>query len=258
MSETPRIDHLTANVGKDILAAVVEELKQQQKGFALCNESQQEQLIRRIDQRIRQAVRAGFEVMVAGDLPSAIATLEEVKFNAKGCAGKLALAATSESRHDLSDYAGRPVVVVLASSDDYLKRMDEIRGEKDQKQLSIDDADDTSGFNKDRHDNPGGSSPTTDDDEPSTTGGSDGEGLEDEKPTDGSDPYPGEFTRATVIDALDVIGIEIDIDTADTWDQATRKAVLDWAYAVHLNESDPNVSVPDRPEVIEDDEEGND
>jgi hypothetical protein len=239
MSDTPRLDHLTADVGKAILAAVVDELKGQQKGFALCTESQQENTIRRLDTRIRSAVRIGFQTMVAGDMPHAVATLEEVKFNAKGCAGKLALAATDDSRHDLSDYAGRPVVIVLASAEDYLKRMDDVRGEADQRQLEIPDADDTSGFDGERHD------------APSPTDGSDDGDVGDPA----VDPFPGEYTREAVIDALATIEIEAGLDIVNTWDQPTRKLVLDWAWAEHLHKFDATISVPPRPDVIPEEEE---
>jgi hypothetical protein len=237
------------DVGFAILAAIRDELEGQKKPYIDMAENEQNLLLRRLEVAVRNAVRRGFAVMVAADFPNAIATLDKVAFTPKGVQGTLSLAASSEHRHALSDHTGRNVLVVLASADDYLGRMDELRGEEQQQDLfpeagdaptpSPGAADMEFGLNSERH-GPG----------PTATG--DGADVV-AAPAD--DPHPGEHTREAVLALLEIADVEgVDLADVSQWDQETRGLVVDWAGAMALKASHPDIHVPPLPAVLVHDE----
>jgi hypothetical protein len=242
------------DVGLAILTTIRDELKAQKKPYIDMAEHEQDLLLRRLEVGIRNAVRRGFGVMVAADFPNAIATLDKVAFTPKGVQGTVSLAPASEHRHALSDHAGRPVLVVLATAEAYLARMEELRGEKQQQDLfkSSDGDQDVHlefGMNSERHDAGG---PATDGETGSATVTGDGTG-EALAPVD--DPFPGDLTREAVLALLEIATVEgVDLADVSQWDQDTRKLVADWAGARALSVSHPEVHVPPLPAVLVHDE----
>jgi hypothetical protein len=236
------------DVGLAILTAVRDELKAAKKPYADLDEHAQDLMLRRLEVAIRNAVRAGFGVMVAADFPNAVATLDKVAFTPKGVQGTVSLAPSSEHRHALSDHAGRPVLVVLATAEAYLERMGELRGDKQQQDLfKPSDGDGTLefGMNSERHEGPG---PTV------TIDGADAPLA----PID--DPYPGDLERRVVLALLEIADVEgVDLVDVSQWDQETRRLVVDWAGAMILKASHPEIHVPPMPAVLvhadDDDEE---
>lgn len=246
--EVPGPGPLTAtadDVGLAILTTIRDELKAQKKPYIDMAEHEQDLLLRRLEVGIRNAVRRGFAVMVAGDFPNAIATLDKVAFTPKGVQGTVSLAPSSEHRHALSDHAGRPVLVVLATAEAYLGKMDELRGEKQQQDLFKPAAggDLEFGMNSERH----GPGPTAASDGADVATG-DGSG-EIAPPID--DPFPGELTREAVLALLEIAAVEgVDLGDVSQWDQDTRKGVADWAGAMALKPSHPDIHVPPLPAVL--------
>lgn len=245
------------DVGLTILTTIRDELKNQKKPYIDMAEHEQDLLLRRLEVGIRNAVRRGFAVMVAADFPNAIATLDKVAFTPKGVQGTLSLAASSEHRHALSDNTGRAVLVVLATADVYLARMEELRGEKQQKDLFKPSAGDEEvhiefGMNSERH-GPGPTAAVDETGSATVTGDGSGEAL---APVD--DQFPGDLTRDAVLALLEIAAVEgVDLADVSQWDQDTRKLVADWAGARALAVTHPEVHVPPLPAVLvhDDDEE---
>lgn len=233
------------NVGFAILAAIRDELKGQKKPYTDLDEHEQDLLLRRLEVAIRNAVRAGFAAMIAADFPNAVATLDKVAFTPKGVQGTLSLAASSEHRHALSDHTGRPLIVVLATADKYLERMGELRGESQQKDLfkSAESAPELEFGMGERH-KAGG----TDVDDDGDVLSGDGSGTPT-APID--DPFPGELSRETVLALLEIANVEgVDLVDVSAWDQETRLQVTDWAGAMALKASHPEIHVPPMPAVL--------
>lgn len=234
------------DVGLAILTAVHTALKETKKAFVDLTENQQEMLLRRLEVAIKEEVRRGFALMLASDFPNSEATLDKVEFTPKGVKGTLSLAAHSEYRHALADHAGRPVLVLMASTEKFLQRMGELRGEKDQRALFA--PGETLEFGGERHPPQDPFDDEADDD----TATADGSG--DAPPHD--DPYPGEHTRETVLAMLEIAGItNCDRADASSWDQDTRALVIDWAGAVALRATHAEVHMPPMPAVLVDDDE---
>jgi hypothetical protein len=229
-----RFSETAEHVGRDILVAVVELLKRQKRPFADLNEGQQNADIMAITAAIRQAVHRGFAAIMGGEFPHAQATLDKVAFTPKGVQGTLSPAGSSEYRHALSDHVGRGVIVVLASAEQYLESMNQVRAEADQRQLELPTSDDTSGLNEERHrlDDDGAPDPSP----PS--------------PTILEDANPGPLTLEHVVDALALIEQSYPLETISGWDQPTRKLVVDFCAALAIKEQGGDVTVPARPDVL--------
>lgn len=241
-SPTPTLDELTNDVGHAVLTVFLDELKWANDPWTKMNAERQDLVLRRAETRIKQAIRKGFAAMVAGEHPTARAVLDKVAFTAKGVQGTLTIA-DPEHRHALADHAGTQVLVVLATAERYLERMEEIRGEADQPEL----------FREQQPDllDPAPPEASTD-----TDGGTDGGGEDltagDAEP---EDPHPGELDVATVLELLAMIDVEADADTVRTWNQATRREVVDYAGAVRMAETNPGMEVPNVPTVLAGDDE---
>lgn len=243
------------DVGLAILRAVHAELMGQKRVFVDLPEHEQELLLRRLEESIVYAVSLGFEVMLAAQFPNASATLDKVAFTPKGVKGTLSLAGSSEHRHALSDHAGRPVVVVLASPEAYLQRMGELRGEKQQHELALEVDPETrgkfpgaGGTDADGDGDGGGHlappSPTVTADE--ITGDGSGEAL---API--VDPFPGELTREQVLALLEIADVQgVELVDVSAWDQEQRREVADWAGAIALQTEHPEIYVPAMPTVL--------
>lgn len=133
-------------VGKRLLEACVDELKALQDPWSRTSELKQDEAIRRLEKRIGSAVREAFGVITAGDFPAARATLSKVVFTANGVQGTIAIEKSSHHRHELADYAGAEVVVVMADPEDWMADMHRVIAEGDQTDLLFETEDEDEGM----------------------------------------------------------------------------------------------------------------
>ena len=222
--KTPKAEVVANLVGRDVLKLIVGELKQARKPWHKLNESEQDMVIRRAEQDARAILRKGFLMIVAADFQKASAVLEKVEFTAKGVAGKLSLSGDAAERHKLADCAGREVVVVLTSAQQYFAKMEEIQADADQPALPgfepppADDGDDSAG--------------TTDTDD--ETGGEPRFVV-----TDAAFDDDG-LTFECVRDMLALVGIECSAEIVATWNEGDRRACIDYAGAKHIAHTSEN------------------
>jgi hypothetical protein len=55
----------------------------------------------------------------------------------------------------------------------------------------------------------------------------------------------------TTRDVLGLVGYSISLREAQAWTPDDRKRAADWCYAVYLNNQDMRVSIPQKPDFIE-------
>lgn len=238
----PHLEAVTKHVGRDVLACFLDELKWAQDPWNKMPADRQDQVLRRAETRIKAAIRQGFAKIVAGDFVNVRASLDKVAFTVKGVQGTLSLAPGRNQAMELASHAGNAVIVVLSGADEFLERMGEVKGEADQPELFTERPRDPDLFDDSSTNVADGDGTPTPDTTVQDPGG----------PTE--DPHPGELTAETVIDTLALVGIVADEATVWTWDQATRRAVVDYAGALHLAEGGHDVQVPERPSVLVEDE----
>lgn len=128
------VDLAAANLGHDMLDALVAELEKMPEAFAKLPQHGQEAVIRRLDHAVRQVVTKALAILFHGEYPACRAVLESIAIK-DGIKAALKIARTEHHLIELAEHVGTPVVVVMAQPDMYFDRMGEIRGRKDQPDL---------------------------------------------------------------------------------------------------------------------------
>lgn len=201
----PEITLHAETLGHDMLQAMLDELKAAPDCWQKMSQRQQDEVIHRLDTRVASIITTALRLIIRGENPAASAVVESVTFK-DGVKVALKLSKLADARHELADAEGRAVVVVIADPQDYFGRMNEIKGEADQKSLDLDG-----------------------DDHPPASG------SEDPTPPDPDAPAPEppaglELERDPIwkqaIDSLAKVGVVVEEETAKTWtdDQLTEAA----------------------------------
>jgi len=119
------------SVGKQLLAALVDEIRQQTKPWSELTQFEQNQVIYRLKNRVRNEVVEAVNIIAAAERPVLQATVEQVVFKG-GIKATLVMNAGDPAAHDLADAAGHRVLIVITKPDEDTEGMDDIEGEKDQ------------------------------------------------------------------------------------------------------------------------------
>lgn len=151
-AEQSAIAPLSAVLGRDILGAIVQQLKTQPDHWHRMNEITQKQQVDKLREAVRQIVVHAVRVMVGGaQYRSVTVELEQLAFK-DGIKGQFLLPKGADGRHELADAIGQKVLVVLANPEQYLARMDEVREAVDQMDLfggDYDPSDDAPKYRRD-------------------------------------------------------------------------------------------------------------
>lgn len=123
-------------IGKDILAALVAELKLLPEPWPKLPKAKQDDIIDRLRSRVDTNVKMAVHLLasqgrtvVAGDLDQ-ITIKDGVKAVVKFSSG-------APNLHELYDVAGKAVLVVVANAADHTGGMDEIKGENEQRAMDL-------------------------------------------------------------------------------------------------------------------------
>lgn len=134
LHDTP-IQVAEATLLGDIMKFVVDELKAAPDVWQKLSQHKQDEVIYRIDSRARQLVGQVVDIIASNDRPTIAATVESVTVK-EGIKAVLTLSKTDEQRHELFDAAGRPVLLVVASKEEFLGGADRVKSDPDQKPLN--------------------------------------------------------------------------------------------------------------------------
>lgn len=132
--------------GKDLLGALVTEIKLLPDVWQKLPKAKQDDVIERLRKRVAENVSmvvhtlaADGRIVVAGDL-------EQITIK-DGVKAVVKFGASTANLHDLYDANGKAVLVVVANAADYTQGMDDIKGEDDQRSMDL---------GHEYHDNDGG------------------------------------------------------------------------------------------------------
>ncbi len=136
-------------VGEKLLAGFKEELttlknpgNSKQNIWETLSELQQDEILDRFGRRIAHHFRLAFDAILAGGVPAVQSHLASVTFGTKGIKASLEIAGGSGHRHELADFSGKQVLVILTDElDEYLESMSAIKPDKDQAELPLDQGD---------------------------------------------------------------------------------------------------------------------
>lgn len=124
-----------ATLGRDLLEALLLELKGMTKPWGECNQSQQAQIIATLRDKVRHFVETGLDVLFAGHHPACVGELGNVSTGKGGIKVSLQMPKSAPARHKLLDATGQNVVLVIADSERYFRGLDSVRAKADQGEL---------------------------------------------------------------------------------------------------------------------------
>ncbi len=113
-------------LGKDILEALLTEVRNIPNSWAQLGPIDQENVIDRLRLRVQVMLRDAVAIMFAGETPAVKARLASLKFG-KGLQVVLDVGRDESGRHDLMDAVGQPVVLIMADPSQYMAAMETVK-----------------------------------------------------------------------------------------------------------------------------------
>lgn len=120
----------------DLMKLVTDELKQMPEVWQKLSYDKQQRIIERVQTRVGDAVRECVKIIAAEARPTITANLEQVT-SKDGIKAVLKVAAMDPNRHNLFDSVSMPVLLVVASSDEYQGGADKVQPESDQRAMDL-------------------------------------------------------------------------------------------------------------------------
>lgn len=129
------MDAAGEHLGRDLLTAVLDEVKTMQNVWQKMSEHDQEQSLFRLKNRIRSSVSEAVRIIASKNRPELRAHVKKVVFSDSGVEGQLTISKKQIGRHDLSDAQGEDVLIVISNVDEYSNTMDEVTADPQQSQI---------------------------------------------------------------------------------------------------------------------------
>ena len=145
--ENQDIRNMTADtIGKDILGALLAELRLLPKPWEQLAKSKQDDVIDRLRKRVETNVKMAVHLLASDGRTVVAGALEQITIK-DGVKAVVKFGAGAPNLHDLFDVAGKEVLVVVANAADYTGGMSDFEGEADQRGMDL---------GHEYHDNDGG------------------------------------------------------------------------------------------------------
>lgn len=147
MSKAKDIREMTAStIGKDILGALLDELRLLPKPWEQLPKTKQEDTIERLRKRVDHNVKMAVHLLAADGRTVVAGALDQITIK-DGVKAVVKFSGAAPNLHDLFDVAGQEVLVVVANAADYTAGMNGYEGEDDQRAMDL---------GHEYHDNDGG------------------------------------------------------------------------------------------------------
>ncbi|MGF7131965.1 hypothetical protein P3T40_003448 [Paraburkholderia sp. EB58] len=123
-------------IGKDLLNALVLELKLLPDVWPKLSEKKQNDVIDRLRARVQSNIAMAVHTLASSGRTVVAGDLDQITIK-DGVKAVIKFSAAAPSLHELYDAQSKAVLVVVASADDHTGGMDEIRGESDQRAMDL-------------------------------------------------------------------------------------------------------------------------
>lgn len=134
------IDISTDNMGKALMGVVLQEIKALPKVWQQLSEYDQNEVIDRVRESVKKSVDSAVRLIASKNFPYVVARLESASLKEIVKATfKISRENQSKQVHELYDARGELCQIILSSTADMIGGMDDIKGEKEQKELGLDD-----------------------------------------------------------------------------------------------------------------------
>lgn len=141
MSHSPEMQatmNMTAGtVGKDLLSALVTELKMMPDTWVKLSQKKQDDIIDRLRSRVDTSVRMAVHLIAANGRTVVMGDLDQITIK-DGAKAVVKIGKSVTALHDLAEAQGRAVLLVLgANPEEHTEGMDEVKGESDQRAFNL-------------------------------------------------------------------------------------------------------------------------
>jgi hypothetical protein len=124
--------HLETLFG-DCRDAMLLRIQTMKTSWALCNESEQTEIINGLELAAKSIVRAAVREVTRNEFPHAVVTLGEVKIKGeKGIEGKIVCSNIEHNRNVLGDHVGSMVQLVMVDSEEFMGERNPAEADPDQ------------------------------------------------------------------------------------------------------------------------------
>lgn len=128
---------MTVNtIGKDLLSALVQEIKLLPDVWPKLSQSKQDDVIDRLRARVETNVKMAVHLLSSDGRVTVAADLESVT-RKDGIKAVFKINSNSAGRHELFDSEGKVCLIVVANAEENLQGMDEVSGEPDQRAFDL-------------------------------------------------------------------------------------------------------------------------
>lgn len=124
------------SVGKDLLSALVTELKLLPDVWTKLSEKKQNDIIDRLRARVQSNIAMAVHTLASAGRTVVAGDLDQITIK-DGVKAVIKFSAAAPSLHELYDAQGKAVLVVVASAEDHTSGMDDVQGESDQRGLDL-------------------------------------------------------------------------------------------------------------------------
>lgn len=128
---------MTANtIGRDLLSALVAELKLLPQPWVKLSQSKQDDIIDRLRDRVDANIKMAVHLIASEGRTVVQGDLDQVTIK-DGAKVVIKIGRGAESLHDLYDSQGKAVLIVVADSQPHTGGMGQVRGEADQRAMNL-------------------------------------------------------------------------------------------------------------------------
>lgn len=115
-----------SNLGRDMLDTLMGHVEKL-PGWAMTSEQTRNAAVKALRESVESTVRQAIQIIGSGQFPACGGMLANVSFGSKGIKAIVEIDRKAPGRHELIEMAGLEVVLLMASSGDYLARMQDIK-----------------------------------------------------------------------------------------------------------------------------------
>jgi len=137
MTQEKDIREMTADtIGRDILQALVQEIKLLPDLWVKMPKKKQDDVINRLRSRVDHNVRMAVHLIASDNRTTIVGDLDQVT-SKDGIKAVFKISSASKGRHHLFDSVGKACLIVIADADEAVGGMDEVQGESDQRAMDL-------------------------------------------------------------------------------------------------------------------------
>lgn len=137
MTQEKDIREMTADtIGRDILQALVQEIKLLPDLWVKMPKKKQDDVINRLRARVEHNVRMAVHLIASDNRTTIVGDLDQVT-SKDGIKAVFKISSASKGRHHLLDSVGKACLIVIADADETVGGMDEVQGEADQRAMDL-------------------------------------------------------------------------------------------------------------------------